>query len=149
MALMWSGKKIELFQSLDANSDGTCGGTQPHADRPLYGGDIHGDPAELWNYMVTPILNMPIQGVIWHHGESEAGSDTSESYACRLPALIADWRIKFDKPDMTFLIVQLTASRYTDFSAIRDAQMSAMLLPHTSYAVTIDIGESNWEDVEH
>ncbi len=57
----------------------------------------------LFNGMIAPLLNVTIAGVVWYQGEANvndawdytggpAGDSALPSYACRFPALIADWR---------------------------------------------------------
>ena len=73
-----------------------------------------------------------------YQGEANAGNPAS--YACRFPAMITDWRQKFDLPELSFFFVQLAA--YTsDYSLIRQAQMAALKLPLVGYGTAIDIGD--------
>ena len=44
--------------------------------------------------MVHPLLNMRLSGVVVYQGESNC--DQPHAYACMFPALIADWRVKFE-----------------------------------------------------
>jgi hypothetical protein len=54
--------------------------------------------------------------------------------------MIADWRAKFQLPDLSFFFVQLAAYE-SDYSLIRQAQMAALALPKVGYATAIDIGD--------
>ena len=54
--------------------------------------------------------------------------------------MIADWRKKFELPNLSFFFVQLAAFE-SDYSTIRQAQMAALKLPNTGFAVAIDIGD--------
>jgi len=94
--------------------------------------------SQLWNAMIHPFIKMRFLGATWYQGEANAGNPTS--YACRFPAMIADWRKKFMLPDLSFFFVQLAAYR-ADYSLIRNAQMAALKLPKVGYAVAIDIGD--------
>eukprot|EP00965_Chrysotila_dentata_P236332 6201261-Pleurochrysis_carterae.AAC.1 len=62
---------------------------------------------------------MRLRGAIWYQGEANAGAPSS--YACRFPAMVADWRSKFGLPDLAFLYVELAAYSQ-DYSSIRAAQ---------------------------
>ncbi len=73
-----------------------------------------------------------------YQGEANAGDP--DSYACRFPAMIADWRKKFDLPNLSFFFVQLAAFS-SDYALIRQAQTAALKLPQTGMAVAIDIGD--------
>eukprot|EP01043_Picozoa_sp_COSAG02_P022326 COSAG02_NODE_1158_length_14185_cov_21.954778_4_plen_85_part_00 len=56
--------------------------------------------------------------------------------------MIADWRSKFNLPDMSFFFVQLAPYwPRRDFTAVRNAQMAALKLPKVGYAVAIDLGD--------
>ena len=68
--------------------------------------------------------------------QGEANAGDPKSYACRFPAMIADWRAKFGLPDLSFFFVQLAPYwPRRDFTAVRNAQMAALKLPRTGYAV--------------
>jgi hypothetical protein len=52
-----------------------------------------------------------LKGVIWHQGEGNSGIDTvPESYAARLDRLISDYRRDFGRPDLPFVVGQLSQS---------------------------------------
>jgi sialate O-acetylesterase len=56
--------------------------------------------------------------------------------------MIADWRSKFNLPNMSFFFVQLAPYwPRRDFTAVRNAQMAALKLPKVGYAVAIDLGD--------
>lgn len=56
--------------------------------------------------------------------------------------MISDWRTKFNLPNMSFFFVQLAPYwPRRDFTAVRNAQMAALKLPKTGYAVAIDLGD--------
>ena len=93
-------------------------------------------PTQLWNAMIYPLLNMRFTGVRYQ-GEANAGDPSG--YACRFPAMIADWRVKFNLPDLSFFYVQLAFKQ--DFSLIRAAQGVALQLPQVGLAVAIDLGD--------
>lgn len=73
-------------------------------------------------------------------------------YNTLFPALIKDWRIKFNQGNIPFIYVQLanfmeakTTSGESSWAALRQAQLNALSLPNTGMAVAIDIGE--WNDI--
>jgi len=105
-------------------------------------------PSLLYNSMVNPVTKFPIKGVIWYQGEANQGE--AAEYRSLLPSMINGWRKKWDIGDFPFLIVQLAnyiESDATDsnWAFLREAQASALSLPNTGLAVTIDIGEG--EDI--
>jgi sialate O-acetylesterase len=107
-------------------------------------------PEGLFNAMINPLINFRIKGVIWYQGESNAGRPLE--YRELLPALIKDWRTKWNQGDFPFLLVQLPNFMETksepdesNWALLREAQLKTLSVPNTGMAVTIDIGE--WNDV--
>lgn len=111
---------------------------------------IRWKPAGLYNAMIAPLHNVSIKGVLWYQGESN--TDRPVEYRKLFPALIRDWRIKWDRTDLPFLYVQLPNFMEPEkdpvdhsWAWMREAQLQALSVPHTAMAVTVDIGE--WNDV--
>ena len=103
-------------------------------------------PTGLFNAMIHPLTFFPLQGIVWHQGKSNLGS--SDEYADLFMSLIADWRDKWQKPQMPFYFVQLSnhgkkeeIQDDSDWAAIREAQAQALHLNHTGMVVTTDIGK--------
>lgn len=117
-------------------------------------------PTLLFNAMVNPIVKYPIKGVIWYQGENN--SDNPKEYKELLPAMINDWRQKWNMPYLPFLIVQIPNFMHDggqppfhcNWALLREAQSEASDT-NTHLVVTIDIGEadnihpSNKQDVAH
>jgi len=102
-------------------------------------------PAVLFNGMIAPLIPYAIQGVIWYQGESDAYD--SAGYHNRFLGMITDWRERWGGGDFPFLFVQLAnyKQRKTDpsessWAHLREAQASALKLPNTGMATSIDIG---------
>lgn len=99
------------------------------------------------NAMIAPLAPYGLRGILWYQGEAD-GSKGAE-YRVLFPRLIESWRALFGQPGLPFLFVQIPASG-TDPSVVsakgmpflRDAQASALSLPATAMAVTLDIGEA-------
>jgi sialate O-acetylesterase len=111
---------------------------------------IRWKPLGLYNAMISPLLNYSIKGVVWYQGESNAGRPLE--YRKLLPALIRNWRSKWNGGDFPFLFVQLPNFMETkdqpaesNWALLREAQLRTLALPRTGMAVTIDIGE--WNDI--
>ena len=99
-------------------------------------------PSEIWNAMIYPLLPMRFDGVIWYQGEANAGDPVS--YACRFPAMIADWRIKFDLPNLSFVYVELAAYAPGEtWPFLRAAQQAALQLPRVGMATAIDLADES------
>jgi len=99
-------------------------------------------PSSLFNGMIAPLLGHAIKGAIWYQGESNRGRH--EQYRRLFPAMITDWRTRFDAPDFPFYFVQLAPFGYGgdtgELSLIREAQALTLALPNTGMAVTMDVG---------
>jgi sialate O-acetylesterase len=111
---------------------------------------IEWQPEGLYNGMAAPLLNYRIKGVIWYQGESNTAKP--REYQKLLPALIADWRAKWNQGDLPFLYVQLpnfmevkANPSESGWAELRDAQLKTLAVPNTGMAVTIDLGE--WNDI--
>ena len=106
-------------------------------------------PSELYNGMVSPVVNMPIKGVIWYQGENNAHAGRSGDYYSLFPALIRNWRAQWGY-EFPFYWVQLANYKpesplpvESQWAELRDAQHHTLSVPNTGEAVTIDIGEAN------
>jgi len=120
----------------------------------------------LFNGMISPMQTFSIKGAIWYQGESNVMR--AFQYRKLFPVLITDWRRGWGQGDFPFLYVQL-ANYVSDkskpdhpaepeesaWAELREAQSTALSLPKTGMAVTIDLGEprdihpKNKQDVGH
>jgi sialate O-acetylesterase len=107
-------------------------------------------PTILYNKMIHPLAGMPLTGVLWYQGESNAGPESAEAYAEQFKDLINYWRSHFQRSDLPFYWVQLAnfeeaqmSPDETGWGTIRESQTAALELPHTAQAVIIDIGEAD------
>lgn len=104
-------------------------------------------PASLYNGMVAPFIPFALRGILWYQGESDAGRH--EDYQKLFTELIRSWRTDFGQGDLPFYFVQLPNyepkgnSSPRNWAFLREAQSTALALPNTGMAVTIDIGEAN------
>lgn len=126
------------------------------AYRPFGGGGSGGgmnaqnQPTALYNAMVAPEINYAIKGFCWYQGEANAGKP--QEYATLLPALITDWRQKWQQGPLPFLYVQLPGfmdynyqPTESNWAVLRETQLKALSVPNTAMAVAIDLGE--WNDI--
>ncbi|WP_430438151.1 sialate O-acetylesterase [Pontibacter chitinilyticus] len=122
--------------------------------RPGAGGpgglNAQNEPTALYNAMVAPVTNYTIKGIVWYQGESNAGNP--EKYKKLFPAMIADWREKWQEGDIPFLYVQLPnfmdatyLPAESNWALMREAALQTLSVPNTAMAVTIDVGE--WNDI--
>jgi sialate O-acetylesterase len=109
---------------------------------------IRWKPIGLYNGMISPLINTSIKGIIWYQGESNAGNP--DEYKRLFPALISDWRKKWDQGAFPFLYVQLPnfmeakiEPDESSWAKFREVQLKTLVVPKTAMAVAIDIGEGN------
>lgn len=108
------------------------------------------EPAGLYNTMVAPAIPYKIKGIIWYQGESN--TDKPNDYKKLLPALIANWRKKWNEGNIPFIYVQLPNFMEVQYfpsesswAELRDAQLKALSMPNT--AMTVNIGLGEWNDI--
>jgi sialate O-acetylesterase len=105
-------------------------------------------PTALYNAMIHPLITLPIAGVIWYQGESNA--DRAHQYQTLFPMLINDWRAKFNNKDMPFYFVQLANYMKampepgpSAWAELREAQFKTLqTVKNTGMAVATDIGDA-------
>jgi sialate O-acetylesterase len=108
------------------------------------------EPTGLYNTMVAPVINYGIKGFVWYQGESNAGKPSTYQYL--LPALISNWRDKWNNTSLPFVYAQLPNFMEVQYSPsesqwaeLREGQLKALSIPNTGMAVNIDAGE--WNDI--
>lgn len=124
----------------------------PHNGSHHFVGSIalQNQPTALYNSMVAPLINYNIKGFVWYQGESNTGKP--DEYAKLQPAMINDWRSKWDEGDIPFLFVQLPGfgdynylPSESEWATFREAQAKSLSVTNTAMAVAIDVGE--WNDI--
>jgi sialate O-acetylesterase len=120
----------------------------PGTGSPLI--SMQNEPAGLYNTMVAPLINYRIKGILWYQGETNANKP--QEYQKLLPALINDWRIKWQEGLVPFLFVQLPnfmevqyLPSESQWAELRSGQLKSLSVLNTAMAVTIDLGE--WNDI--
>lgn len=94
----------------------------------------------LFNGMVNPLIPYAIKGAIWYQGESNAGQ--SRLYQTLFPAMIADWRVRWNQGNFPFLFVQIAPFNGQP-PEIREAQFLTLAKSeNTAMAVTTDVGNA-------
>jgi len=101
----------------------------------------------LYNKMIHPLLPLAVRGVLWYQGESNATDTLAWRYREQFASLITQWRGDFQQPALPFLWVQLAnwisggdTSAGSPWAMLRESQSTALALPATAQAVTIDVG---------
>ena len=94
----------------------------------------------LFNAMIHPLIPYAIKGAIWYQGESNANQ--SRLYQSLFPAMIADWRTRWNQGNFPFIFVQIAPFNGQP-PEIREAQfLTLSKSPNTAMAVTTDVGDA-------
>tara|TARA_R110002050_G_scaffold106801_3_gene216892 strand:+ start:37942 stop:39882 length:1941 start_codon:yes stop_codon:yes gene_type:complete len=111
---------------------------------------IRWQPAGLFNSMIAPLLNYKIKGTIWYQGESN--TQNPKLYYHTFPALINNWRARWNMGDFPFIYVQLAnymeeakMPSESQWAELRQAQLNTLKLANTGMVVATDLGE--WNDI--
>ena len=96
----------------------------------------------LFNAMIHPLIPYTIKGALWYQGE--ANRNDPKAYEQLFPAMVKDWRDRWNIGEFPFYYVQIAPYEYgksTNSAYIREAQLHCLdLIPNSGMAVTMDIG---------
>ena len=99
------------------------------------------EPAYNYEAGIAKIAGLPLKGIIWYQGESDA--DNAPLYAKLFPLLVKSWRHNWHRPDLPFYYVQLSSLDRPSWNYFRDEQRKLQyLIPHSKMVVTSDLGDS-------
>jgi sialate O-acetylesterase len=106
-------------------------------------------PTALFNAMIHPLVPFSIKGALWYQGESNRKQP--EQYKDLFPAMVQDWRNRWNMGEFPFYYVQIAPFMYgnnfpfqtIDNSAfMREAQLECLdRIPNSGIAITMDIGD--------
>jgi sialate O-acetylesterase len=107
-------------------------------------------PTALYNAMINPLIPFTIKGALWYQGESNRSEP--DKYMQLFPAMVQDWRTRWDIGDFPFYYVQIAPFYYRADSAayetvqnsafIREAQLQSLdRIPNSGIVITMDIGD--------
>ena len=118
---------------------------QAPADRGL---NPRQQPSVFYNGMIHALRRLPLKGVIWYQGESNADKPSCVRYQQIFETLITSWRDAFGQPDLPFYFVQIAPYGLLGWDRsgeswawLREAQEKALSLTNTGRAVITDLGE--------
>jgi sialate O-acetylesterase len=99
------------------------------------------DPAYIFEAGIAPLGPLPIRGVLWYQGESNAHHP--ELYKIAFREFTDSWRRFLEDPEMPVLIAQLSGIDRPTWPWFREVQRQlANEIPHTGLVVTYDLGDS-------
>ncbi|MBD0833402.1 sialate O-acetylesterase [Aestuariibaculum sediminum] len=106
-------------------------------------------PTKLFNAMIHPLIPYTIKGALWYQGESNRLEP--EHYKKLFPAMVKDWRDRWQIGDFPFYYVQIapftyqdkdTQTPYVNSAFIRETQLQCLnLIPNSGIAITLDLGD--------
>ena len=105
-------------------------------------------PTALFNSMVNPLIPYTIKGAIWYQGESNV--DQPAKYKELFPAMVEDWRKRWNIGNFPFYYVQIAPYLYggNDLTAanknsafFREVQLQCLdSIPNSGIAIAMDLG---------
>ena len=99
------------------------------------------EPAYIYEAGIQDLAGLPVSGVIWYQGESNAHN--AEHYSRAFPALVESWRKTFNHSEMPFYFAQLSSLNRPSWPWFREVQRQLSLsVPHSGMVVTSDLGDS-------
>lgn len=99
------------------------------------------EPFYLYDASIRLLRDMPIAGVIWYQGESNA--QDMATHTRLFPLLLKSWRETWDTPTLPFIYTQLSSLNRPTWPEFRDLQRRQLTLdPDLGMAVTSDVGDS-------
>ena len=106
-------------------------------------------PAFLYESGIAWTTALPITGVIWYQGESDAEIIDNAQNSMLLKTMISSWRKAFRNPEMPFVMIQLPRindpskirAGWPEFREMQDAV--AKTVPKVYSVNTIDLGSTN------
>lgn len=109
-------------------------------------------PTALFNSMIHPLIPYTIKGVLWYQGETNRNDP--ENYKTLFPAMVKDWRTRWDIGEFPFYYVQIAPFLYGDNEVFQTYENSAFIretqlqclesIPNSGIAITMDIGEEKY-----
>lgn len=141
----WGGSTVEAWMSQEAITNYQ----QVDLDTVDISSRTNRVPTALYNAMIHPLIPYTIQGALWYQGE--ANRNRPNAYKDLFPAMVRDWRNRWNLGDFPFYYVQIAPFWYNNrevFSGvgnsayIREAQLQCLdLIPNSGIAITMDIGD--------
>ncbi len=102
-------------------------------------------PTSVYNGMVSPVAAYGIKGFIWYQGESNR--DQPDLYRRLFPAMIADYRSKWNDANLPFYFVQIAPNNYSvpfGGAIMREVLYdSYKAIPNTGISLPMEVGEAS------
>lgn len=96
-------------------------------------------PCYLHEASIRLLSELPISGVIWYQGESNAHN--KDAHERLFPLLVKSWRKTWNNDHLPFYYVQLSSLNRPSWPWFRDSQRRLLAqIPHSGMAVSSDVG---------
>ena len=96
-------------------------------------------PCYLYESSIRLLRELPITGVIWYQGESNAHN--KDAHERLFPLLVQSWRKAWDNEQLPFYYVQLSSIERPSWPWFRDSQRLLLSqISHSGMAVSSDVG---------
>jgi len=96
-------------------------------------------PGFMYEAGIAPLAGLPIAGVLWYQGESNA--EDADMHDAIFTAAVASWREAFGRDDLPVYWAQLPDLNREMWPEFRESQdRLTRSIPHTDMAVTIGLG---------
>lgn len=100
----------------------------------------------LYNGMISPVLGYTVAGFLWYQGE--ANVDEPDIYRELFPAMVKDWRNKWNDNSLPFYYAQIAPNNYNkgegkgeNSAYLREAQMMCReIIPDSDMIILMDVG---------
>ena len=145
------GDYIARNEAWQTQAKAALAGEKPLDPAPAYPNELKpmvgvGDPAALFNGLVSPIIPYAIRGALWYQGETNHWDGML--YADKTKALVAGWRQLWGEGDFPYYYVQIAPYNYGNedpyvLARFWEAQLACQAIPNTGMARTNDIGDIN------
>lgn len=141
LCVYWGGSTIESWMSDEALAKLM---KIDIPDSEISNKNANGIHTLLYNGLIAPIVKYTIKGALWYQGE--ANVSTWQHYDKLFPAMVEDWRLKWEY-DFPFYYAQLAPYSYENSKGIesallREAQYkSTAIIPNSGMISLVDNGE--------
>lgn len=140
------GEKESVNLKLQNKTIDLSGKWKMYADEINNAVSENGYPSLVYNAMLHPIIPIPIEGVLWYQGESNA--ERAYEYGKAFPLLINSWRKSWGY-NFPFYFMQLATfdaasdtATGSEWAELREAQTNTLKVKNTAMVVTTDIGNA-------
>jgi len=140
----WGGSKAEAWMSREALKPFTGVSLPVKPENVVLPAKT---PMVLYNAMMHPLIHFNVKGFIWYQGEDNRLDP--ELYLKLLPAMVQNWRDRWENQDLAFYYAQISPYSYgsprqksLNTGYMREVQQKLMdIIPNSGMACLLDAGD--------